>query len=218
MAEYSFAQSAVIDTSFAEGRSGVYDIYVTLPAHRMDQELRSVLDKSIWESEFRRRGLDASVQRIRAATPGISNERYRNPALCLIPKGWPGHDCTALADLHYVITVAVGARAASGLSGFGVAPAAVGAIALGVLAAVAVGWKVYASISGSNLPNPVFPAVRKVGELTGGVVKDVAKGAAEGGRSFLLNAVLAVGVVGGLAWVLTRSRTKIRTGVFDFGR
>lgn len=218
MSKYAIGPNAKFDPRFSRGQAGRYRIHVTLPGVDAATPVLPHYDPQVWDQALKARMPGARVVQVRPDNPGSTNPRYRNPAAAYLPEWVPGHDATLLTDLHMIVVVEIPPRGAAPTSrGVGVAPVVVAGVAGLVLAGVAVGFEVWIEATGSDMQNPIFTSVRKVGEVTGDIVSDVAGGAAAGVAKAGLGVLPVVAIAGGALWLLTRSGTRVGVGPVSFG-
>lgn len=218
MSRYQIAPSARVARAFARGESGRYVVAVTLPGVDAATPVLPHYAPEVWDRAVRARVPGARVVAVRPANPGSTNPRYRNWAAAHLPEWMPHHDATILTDLHMLVTVEIPRRdPAPPGGGVGAVPVVVGVAAL-VLVGLAVGFEVWIEASGSDMQNPVFTSVRKVGEVAGGLVSDVAGGAAAGVAKAGVGLLPVVGVIGLGAWLLVRSGARVGVGPVSVGR
>lgn len=185
---------APISSAFRDGRPGTYEVAVTVEAVPLESAVTPFFDPSRWTTALTSAGINGRVTAVKYA--GSSNYRSTNWASDYIDEILGrGGTARQIADVRYQLTVILdqqsnvapqGMTSGSGVGGLGLAPAAVGVIVLGALAAA------FTAISYFTGKNVLIDSVKAIGTAVGSGVAEIGSGL---GKALVPIALVAVGLI-----------------------
>lgn len=147
----------VVVESLRRGEPGRYVARMKIDGARIDEPKRQFFDPTYWDRAFAAKGVNARCVSVTYVTTG--NGRSVNPFDIF---NWTGTGLTGLVDVYYDVVFDYAGDPSTGLSGLGAVQGVV--IAVAIIAALTLGFKLYCDASPGNCPhgNPVIETIKQL--------------------------------------------------------